>query len=116
MAQEPSFKIKVRGGPPPAGFRADHRCFECGVVWELNFPSSDDHIPHQPCPECAGCETAPTDGTLTQPHLVVRGNHDFSERQSARLYDRSTEHFRREGRDEAIERQRMQFRREGMVQ
>lgn len=116
MAQEPSFTIKVRGGPPPAGFRADHQCLECGVVWELSFRSSDDHIPHQPCPECCSCETIPVGGAMTDPVLIVRGNHDFSERQSDRLYKRSSEHFKREGREEAIERQRAQFKREGMVQ
>ena len=115
MSEDSGFKVRVRGGPPPAGFRADHQCFECGAVWELNFRTSEDHEPCQPCPECSGVETAPTNGTGSKPVLIVRGNHDFAERQNRRLYDRSTEHFKREGRDEAIERQRMQFKREGMV-
>lgn len=79
---------------------------------------------HEPEPEL--CDAKLLDGrvcagtlepTISAPTLVtiVRGNSDFSERQSARLAKRSDEHFKKEGRDEAIERQRMQFKREGLV-
>lgn len=61
------------------------------------------------CPICGSTNTHPTDGTRTAPVTIVRGNSDFAERQSERLYKRSNEHYKREGRDEAIERQRKVF-------
>ncbi len=38
---------------------------------------------------------------------IVKGNHDYNERERARLEKRSHEHFLRKGRDEAVDRERM---------
>jgi hypothetical protein len=48
-------------------------------------------------------------------HTMVRGNSDYNERHRERLEKRSSEHFKKEGRDEAMERQRSQWKREGIV-
>jgi len=117
-----TWTYKYRGAAP-AMFIADHQCNDCEHRWEESFPKAEDHEPvehgyqshliGQCCPNCGRYNTAPTDGTRTKPVTIVRGNHDFAERQNKRLYERSTEHYRREGKDEAIERQRKVFKEVG---
>lgn len=137
--------IKTRGAKPALRIE-DHQCSnpECAHVFELTLNTEEEHDLPWTCPLnchfitkgdgavlCTSCtvdvfdpEThqpcahlAPrTHGVASQPVTIVRGNSDFAERQHARLYDRSTAHFKKEGREEAIERQRAQFKREGMVQ
>jgi hypothetical protein len=46
---------------------------------------------------------------------IARGNGDFADRERIRLEKRSDDHWRRKGRDEAIDRERALFRRHGMV-
>jgi hypothetical protein len=46
---------------------------------------------------------------------IARGNGDFADRERARLERRSEDHWRRQGRDEAIDRERALFKRHGMV-
>lgn len=116
--------MKVSGAPP-ALFISDHQCYSCEHQWEETLGSVEDHQPTidvgsgqligRCCPNCGRFNTRPTDGTVAAPKLVVRGNHDFADRQAKRLYERSNEHYKREGKDEAIERQRDVFRREGMT-
>lgn len=76
------------------------------IKWEH---ASATQLIGKQCPICGSHNTHPTDGTRTAPVTIVRGNSDFAERQSERLYKRSNEHYKREGRDEAIERQRKVF-------
>jgi hypothetical protein len=45
---------------------------------------------------------------------IVKGSHDFNERERERLEKRGGEHWQREGRHEAIERERALFKRHGM--
>ena len=108
------FTIKHSGGPSGAGHIADHMCLECGLTFELNLASRSEHDLPWKCPDCNG-EAPETLNMIAAPVTIVRGNSDFADRQNERLYKRSSEHFKREGRDEAISRQRKQFEREGMV-
>ena len=48
-------------------------------------------------------------GTRSAPKTIVKGNSDFNERERERLTARSNEHWKREGRHEAIERERIQI-------
>lgn len=116
-----SFKMTVRGAPP-ALFKVDHRCRDCDYLWEVTTATREEHEVNEDgeavffvCPNCDSSCTFVTWGTATAPVTIVRGNHDFSERQNERLYKRSSEHYRKEGRDEAIELQRAQFKRDGLV-
>lgn len=125
-----AFTIKIRGAAP-SSFIADHRCLTCNSVWEVSLPTEADHDTPQLCESCAAWNLVTVHSSAetrcvyntertyfysAQPVTIVRGNSDFSERQGHRLHKRSSEHFKKEGRDEAIERQRAQFKREGMVQ
>lgn len=109
--------VKTSGGPSGAGFQAEHQCSNesCGVRFDLSLASQAEHDLPWKCPDCDAL--APVSLMVNaMPVTIVRGNSDFSERQNERLYKRSSEHFRKHGREEAIERQRAQFKREGMVQ
>ena len=92
----------------------DYKCDECKDKFAfLSHPSvtSDPAV-------CACGSTAVTAqvGILSDPGVIRKGNHDFAARQRERLTKRSTEHFQHGGgHEEAIERQRAQFRREGYV-
>lgn len=44
---------------------------------------------------------------------IVKGNDDFNERERARLEKRQDEHWRRQGRDEAIDRERAFLKKQG---
>lgn len=123
-----SWTIKTRGAPSGAGFKANHRCNDCWHIFEVTLPSESDHDTKQQCPACAkdmeknfgptlygqswNTERTYETGAI---ETIVRGNSDYSERQGERLAKRSRDHFRREGHEEAIERQRAQFKREGLV-
>ncbi len=62
------------------------------------------------------------DGVLTQVDTtfdgymkcITKGNHDFSERERARLEKRADDHWRKQGKDEAIARERAILRKNGM--
>ena len=43
-------------------------------------------------------------------NTIVRGNHDYSERERERLTKRSNEHFQTKGKDEARDREREQMK------
>jgi hypothetical protein len=45
---------------------------------------------------------------------IVKGSHDFNERERERLEKRGDEHWKREGRHEAIERERAMLKKNGM--
>lgn len=45
---------------------------------------------------------------------IVKGNSDYNERERERLEKRSDEHWKRQGRDEAIDRERALFKKHGM--
>lgn len=110
------FTMKVSGAAP--GLKISNWiCRDCQFVWERKQTPQEVEA-NEPC-QCDECESFHTEeyvGTWAPPKVIVRGNHDFAERERARLYERSSEHFKKEGRDEAIERQRAQFKREGLVQ
>lgn len=116
-----SFTIKHRGAAPALKI-IGWICRDCEgrgewSVWERRLTPSEVEA-NEPC-RCEKCESFNTEeyvGTMAPPKVIVEGNHDFAARQRDRLYARSSEHFKREGREEAIERQRAQFKREGMVQ
>jgi hypothetical protein len=65
---------------------------------------------------CAGV-LAPSEMTEFGGYMktIARGNGDFADRERARLERRSEDHWRRQGRDEAIDRERALFKRHGMV-
>lgn len=46
---------------------------------------------------------------------IVKGSSDFSERERARLEKRSDDHWKRQGRDEAIDRERALMKKHGAV-
>lgn len=65
--------------------------------------------------KCAGILVQARD-TMFQGYMktIVKGSHDFNERERARLEKRSDDHWRRQGRDEAIERERAMLKKNGM--
>lgn len=46
---------------------------------------------------------------------IVKGNDDFNERERARLEKRQDDHWRRQGRDEAIDRERALMKKQGAI-
>lgn len=80
----------------------------------LSHPSIEASPPV--CPVCGETETVKQKIGNTNMKVIVRGNSDYAERERARLTKRSNEHFQKKGREEGIERQRMQLKREGYVQ
>lgn len=65
--------------------------------------------------ECDGVLVQATD-TMFQGYMktITKGNSDFSERERTRLEKRADEHWKREGRHEAIERERAMLKKNGM--
>ena len=125
-----TFEIKVRGARP-AFFLAGHQCLECGYEWELSLKTREEHELPLTCPDCIAYaeEIKPaspdydpnhthTICSLTMsgsPVTIVRGNHDFAERQNERLWRRSNNHFKREGKEEAYEKEKVIYRKEGWL-
>lgn len=100
----------------------DYSCERCSVTLrDVATPTKEEAelhgavypAPPPCCPECGHLMYLEMGYGYAK--LIVRGNHDYSQRERERLTRRSDEHFKREGRDEAIERQRMQLKREGYV-
>lgn len=106
----------------------DYECTKCGHYEERTVKSDEADAQkctneNYNCGHSCVCTSCPNqcDGDMTRlmcaplPAPINQANSDFSDRQRDRLEKRSTEHFKREGRDEAIERQRAQWKREGIV-
>jgi hypothetical protein len=98
----------------------DFRCDKCGGVdhdklINTNDPETyacDRHLAFESYgTACNGrmCRTVGASGAIV---TIVKGNHDYNERERARLEKRSHEHFLKHGRDEAIYRERKQMGRE----
>ncbi len=72
----------------------------------------DEHdVPYQ----CRAQLVKQTD-TMFQGYMktITKGNHDFNDRERERLEKRSDDHWKREGRHEAIERERAMLKKNGM--
>lgn len=91
-------------------------CQDCDYEWEyLHHPNVDDD-PSTVCPDCLSPNFEQKVGLKSDPVTIVQGNHDFVHRQRARLTKRSTEHYKRSGRDEAIQRQDVHWKSEGIIE
>lgn len=104
-----AFKTTIRGAAPALSI-SDHQCLDCKHQWELTLSTREAHAEKHMCPQCESDATIDTDGCATAPVTIVRGNSDFGPRQHERLYKRSSEHYRKEGRDEAVERDRKELK------
>lgn len=86
----------------------EYVCGDCGLRFEFLAEGEEVDAPTRRC-ECGGQAEAAVGAPGLQ--LVVKGNSDFGERQSARMKRRSWEHGRqRHVRDEAIDREREQLK------
>lgn len=91
----------------------EYRCCNCSNVQEqINWSAEEPEVVQ--CERCGAAATRCPSTVLGK--TIVRGNSDYAERERARLTKRSNDHFRRQGKDEAIERERAQFKREGIIQ
>lgn len=93
----------------------DFECPECGNVEERYSDNPESEVclePREDGKQCRGVMVQ-----LLSPvrlKTIVRGNHDFADRERERLTKRSNEHYQRAGRDEAIDRSRMQMKKLGL--
>lgn len=86
--------------------------------------NDDGPIPPEVCNENSmNYDGVTCDGILVQQSdtmfngymkTITKGNHDYNERERARLEKRGDDHWRREGRHEAIERERAMLKKNGM--
>jgi L-fucose isomerase-like protein len=82
----------------------------------ITYPSVYDSDNPDVVAVCRGV-LVPREETVFNGYMktIARGNGDFADRERARLERRSEDHWRRQGRDEAIDRERALFKRHGMV-
>jgi hypothetical protein len=109
----------------------DFECGTCGFIGEVFVETNDDNTPleEQHCaqPVTDLSEAAETCGATCGAVLeqrdtvfngymktIVKGSHDYNDRERERLEKRSDEHWKREGRHEAIERERSMLKKNGM--
>jgi hypothetical protein len=88
----------------------DYECTRCERVFELTTKSAPERVV---CPSlvfngavfvlCAGLANRVISPVRVK--TIVKGNHDFSEREHERLKKRSDEHWKRKGRDEGRDRE-----------
>lgn len=102
-------------------FISDRSCNACGCVYEATLASRAAHDEPHECPDCGSMETQ-REAFASAPLAVtvVPGNSDYSARQGERLAKRSDDHFKKRGdheggRSQAIENQRAQWKREGLL-
>lgn len=74
------------------------------------FPADDEQPPGYCRAELVRIDTVFNGYMKT----IVKGSHDFNERERERLEKRGDDHWKREGRHEAIERERIMLRKNGM--
>lgn len=103
----------------------DFKCPTCETTHTRFVETNDDDTPLEPevCNENSNNYDGVTcDGVLVPVDTVfngymktiTKGNHDFSERERERLEKRADEHWKREGKDEAIARERAMLKKNGM--
>ena len=96
----------------------DFTCPACGHTEERFVETNDDGTPceEQVCSLTINCMKTMVPQELAAPLLktIVKGNHDYNERERERLEKRGDDHWRREGRHEAIERERTMLKKNGM--
>lgn len=104
--REPDLEVHLDASDKLTVIEGNHgeRCTQTITVDSMNGPFQD----------VCGAVMAPIMSAVYGT-AIVRGNSDYSERQGKRLAQRSNDHFKREGRDEAIERQRQQWKKEGFL-
>jgi hypothetical protein len=92
-------------------------CQDCQNVWEyLHHPNMTDD-PSPGCTACGSTNFAHRVGLKSDPVTIVKGNHDFADRQRDRLTERSNEHYKRKGgREASVDAQNRQWKREGVIQ
>ncbi len=98
----------------------DFDCRSCGTsCTRFVYFDTDAGVPTEEEP-CGNDNLSPDDATVTCAGVLVpremsgvgymktisKGDHDFNERERARLEKRGDDHWRRQGRDEAIDRER----------
>lgn len=74
------------------------------------FPADDA----QPAGYCRAPLTSREINGIPPPITIVKGNSDYNERERERLEKRQDDHWRRQGRDEAVDRERALFKKHGM--
>jgi hypothetical protein len=78
------------------------------------------HLDQDGKPECKAGEPCTFEMTpreingIPPPITIVKGNSDYNERERERLEKRQDDHWRRQGRDEAVDRERALFKKHGM--
>ncbi len=91
-------------------------CHDCDHEWEyLHHPN----MVADPSPGCVNCGSQSFShkvGLKSLPVTIVQGNHDFVHRQRDRLTIRSTDHYKRSGKTEALERQDAHWKSEGVIE
>lgn len=110
----------------------DFECPGCGHRDSRFIETNDDNTPCEPqvCAEkltaegdgitltsdCCGTLLQQVDGTFTgYMKTIVKGSHDFNERERERLEKRAEDHWKRQGRDEAIATERAYLKKHGAV-
>ena len=80
---------------------------------------NDEDVCELPCGTTCGGVLTPREMSNEAGHGygggIAKGNHDYNERQRQRLERRADDHWRRQGRDEAIDRERAQLKKHGAV-
>lgn len=103
----------------------DFVCPTCETKHTRFVETNDDDTPLEPevCNENSqNYDGVTCDGvlaqveTMFQGHVtgIAKGNHDYNERERARLEKRADDHWKREGKDEAIARERAMLKKNGM--
>ena len=103
----------------------DFICLTCETKHTRFVETNDDDTPLEPevCNENSqNYDGVTCDGVLMQVETtfegymkcITKGNHDFSERERERLEKRADDHWKKEGRDEAIARERAMLKKNGM--
>ncbi len=89
----------------------------CGqelVGYDMDMKCGDGDSPAGPPVACQGVLTHQQMCGVGYMKTIVKGNSDFSERERARLEKRADDHWRRTGRSDAIERERVFLRKQGV--
>lgn len=105
----------------------DFTCPTCETAHTRFVETNDDDTPIEPevCNENSqNYDGVTCGGVLVQNEMaafqgytkvITRGNHDYNDRERERLEKRGDEHWKKHGKDEAIDRERALFKKMGMA-
>lgn len=86
----------------------EYQCDSCGNRFEYLAGTGEHDVAERPCEECG----EPAQKAVSAPllKLLNNKNSDFSARHHTRMRKRSYDHWRKQGRDEGIDRTREQMK------